>query len=258
MLKRKVQFREFVEKVQFFESFQKKQFFESFFKTLCILQKNLWVVFTMREGFNSVIFFCQKNSILWVISETKRFNSLSHQRKRRFNSLSHKRKCSILWVVFKKWVQFCESCWKEGFNSVSHVKKKFNSVSHIFPKKKNSVTHVLNSLSHFSKKKSSILWLTHIHFFESYWKEGSLSWVILRKKFNSLRHIFQKGSILWVIFSKKLSRIEQSFNSESYLEKKKVEYFESVFFENNIQIFQSWKNQFFELNSKVQFFESYS
>ena len=134
----------------------------------------------------------KRGSILWVILEKKGFNSLGHIRKKgvqffqsyfkmgsilwvRFLS---RKVGSILWDMFKKWVQFlwimlnrrvqyCESCWKEwriqffescwteGFNSLSHVWKKGSIQWIIFFEKLNSVNHVqkgFNYLTHFPIK----------------------------------------------------------------------------------------------------------
>ena len=49
----------------------------------------------------------------------------------------------------------------------------------------------------------SIFFLKKVQFFESFCEEGSILWVMLRKKgFNSLSHIPKKSSILWVVFKK--------------------------------------------------------
>ena len=118
------------QKVQFFESNQKKvQFFESY-----------------SQMFHS------------ISNAEKRFNSVNHVQKK-FNFLSHVRKIhSILWVILnslshlKKWVQFFESCWKEGFNFYESCwKEGFNSVYH------------MKKLVQFCEsrffQKSSILWV---------------------------------------------------------------------------------------------------
>ena len=130
----------------------------------------------------------KRGSILWV-KEVQFFESYQKKGVQFFQSyfkmgsilwvrfLSRK-VGSILWDMFKKWVQFlwimlnrrvqyCESCWKEwriqffescwteGFNSLSHFWKKGSIQWIIFFEKLNSVNHVqkgFNYLTHFPKK----------------------------------------------------------------------------------------------------------
>ena len=154
-------------KVQFFESYKKKvQFFESFFWKRVQFFDFFWKKCHIKNGFDSLSHIQKKSSILWVMLQKeegsillvtlKTFNSLSYIQ-RRFNPLSHcwkkkknKRvqffesffqtgsiisvsqhfcKKKNLWVMLKKWVQFCKSCQKKGFNSVSYIQK-INSWSH--------------------------------------------------------------------------------------------------------------------------------
>ena len=138
----------------------------------------------------------------------------------------HKR-VSILRVIFLKRVQFLESCWKEGFNSLSHIGKK----------------KVPFFDSYFQKGFKS---LSHIQFLESifFWqKEQIFESGFFKKK---------KRSILWVIFFTK-------FNSWSEIEKR-VQFFEAyrkkkfsagVLFAKRVQFFKS------NLKKRVQFFESF-
>ena len=118
LISNKAQFSESYEKVQFFESYSKKvQFFE--------------------------FFFSKKKSIYWDIWK-KVFNSLSHIQKKVFNSWSNiEKKGSILRVILKRRVQFCESFFqKEKFNSWSHIQqKKSISLGHI-EKKFSSLSHI--------------------------------------------------------------------------------------------------------------------
>ena len=148
--------------------------------------KILWVTLENKEGsilrviFKKVQFFYyvqkKKKTIHWVIGK-KGFNSLSHKKWVQFFELFLKRKkvqffetCSkvgsILCVMLNRRVQYCVSCWTEGFNSLSHV-----------------------------EQKGSILWVMlnrRVQFFESCWTEvGSILCVI-----------FKKSSSLWVIFKK--------------------------------------------------------
>ena len=149
-----------------------------------------------------------------------------------------------LWVIFfKKVVQFCGSYSKKKFLK-SYYSKRFNSLS-------------------------------HIQFFESYWREKVqfiesffLEWKnhffdsYSNKKFNSLNHFFKKKkTTLWVILYK--------FNSSSHIQKKKkrkVKFFES--YSEKVQFFEScfkkvhfifWKssNLWIILEKTVQFSESY-
>ena len=167
----------------------------------------------------------------------KRFNSLCHVMfQEKFNSLSHTLKCSILEVMLKKKVQFCESSEKQF-------------LEHIFKKK------VWFFGSYYQK--SSILWLIFFgksipriiffsfsrkfEFFDAFFQKkkkvqvfesivnrrfNSLSYILekvsvshVRKKFNSLSHIGKEGSIRWLIL-KKSSMLWVIFNSLSQIEKK--------------------------------------
>ena len=164
--------------------------------------------------------------------------------------MSHvEEKGSILWVIVKRWIQFCESYWKEGFNSVSHLRKT-NSILWGLCKKKRVqfcgsyskrvqfFDPFFSKKNQFSleviwKKKGSILWVTlkrRVSFCESYEKE----W------FNFCEFIFfQKGSVLGVIFLLSAQCLEffflekikifeatlkKSSNSLSHIQQKKVQF----------------------------------
>ena len=168
-------------------------------------------------------------SILWVILQRGRFDSVSHKK---FNSLSHmqkkfnqyQKKSSILWVILEN--KIGSILWV--------ILKKTSTLVVILrrgSKKKSSILWVIykefNSVSHLSKKKISIFWVSfliqnpilwiilvkkeEVQFCKSY-KNSSILWVLFRKnasirvkiekekkKLNSLRQIRKKGSILWVI-----------------------------------------------------------
>ena len=100
----------------------------------------------------------------------------------------------------EKRVQFFESCWTEGFNSLSHVEQKgFNSVSHV--EQKGSILWVM-----LKRMKDSILWIMlnrRVQFFESCLKEG----------FFSVNHIFRKI---------KFCHVQQGFNYLTHFPKKSI------------------------------------
>ena len=195
-------------------------------------------------------------SILWVISEKKKGSILWDMFKKwvqflwvnveteGFNTVSHvEQKGSILWVMLNRRVQFFESCWKEGFNSVSLIKKK-GSIQWII------VFEKFNSLRHIQKKKVQV--------FESYSKKGSITWVILEKN----------SSILWVIlevqffetYSKKSSTLwvkkKRRFNSVSHFQKSNGSILGAMFKKKGVQFFAS-NSRNKEFNSLVIFKESY-
>ena len=267
--------------VHFFESMQKKnQFFASYWKktsTLLVILRSskkrgsiLWVLY--KEFHPLSLFFLTQGSILWVIL-LEHWGSIFWVIFQKSGSIFFwvSQKKIILWVMLKRRVQYCESCWKQGFTSVSEKK---GSILWVFfvSKKINSVRHVskgLNSLSHFWRwgffffcekiqfltptKKGSILWVIWL-------KKSSILWVQCKKRFNSFSQI-QRCSTLWVIFREKkysLCRIDQKrvqfesckkvihmkerFNSLSILKKKKVQFFESYWKTRKVQFFASyWK-----------------
>ena len=160
---------------------------------------------------------------------------------------------SILWVMLNRRVQFFESFWKEGFNSVSYFLKEkwFNSLNHV--QKVGSI-----SMSQ-CWRKSSILWVMlnrRVQFFESCWTEG----------FNSFSHVEQKGSILWVMLKRRVqfcqSFWKEGFNSVSLIKKKgSIQWI--IFFEK----FNSWSQNkkgfqclesFLFFPTKIKFIESHS
>ena len=197
---------------------EKVQFFESILRKL---------------GLNSLSPFLEIRFNFWV-NQKKKINSLSHVGKQwRFNSSRHiEKKGSLLWV--KGRVQFCESCWKEGFTSVSDKK---SSILWVFFVSKNSILWVMS-------RKGSILWVIflkkEVQFCESCKKKSSILWVILKSQFVwvFLRRAFfpkveffesysKRGSILWVILQKEEgSTLKKKHFFE--LHSKKVQFFESI------------------------------
>ena len=163
----------------------------------------------------------QKGSILWVIL-WRGFNSLSPLVKRIQFFESNFWKSGSIFKSHSKRVQFCESCSKRMFNSVDQ-----KSVQLSLPKKKNG----FDSLPH-EKEEGSILLSDkkRVQFFESYWKklntltqnwknqsiesysrQSSSLWVILRKS----------GSILWVVFRmfNSFNRVQKVFDSVNHMRK---------------------------------------
>ena len=207
-------------RVQFFASDSKKKLFNSLrhiqrLKVSILWVKlnnsNLWVLLKrksiLEKRFNFFESYWKKINSL---SQTKRFNSLSHHKKsnsldqswEKFNSLKEKKKGailsavflkgSILWVILKKEVQFFESYEKK------------NQFWDFFEKK---VSFFLNC---FSTKKFNF-WVTFkkwFRFFESYSKKKEKRFHSLNqffKKSNPLTHIQKDGSILWVMFKKRFN-----------------------------------------------------
>ena len=170
-----------------FESYPKKdQFLES-----CSKKKKGWILWVM--------FFWKKKHALSRIFGKKKFNSLSQIQKSGFNSLSNvEKKGSISMSYVKRKIQFCESCWKEGFNSLNYIfcfwknsgsRSKRVQLFDSFSKKVNSLSQIKNLILWVILKKfywkmfnSSNHILTRVQFFQSYWK----------KRFNSVSQIFQK------------------------------------------------------------------
>ena len=152
------------------------------------------------KGFNSLSQFSrQDQSFLWVKIFVKQ----------------------ILWVMLKKWVQFCESCQKKGFNSVSYIqKKKKGSILWVVLEKGVQFCELysknlfLESFLLFFVQ--NILWV--IFFLQkrsnsvshNFWKVQN-SFNHIEKKFNSLGHIQEKGSIHWDILKKKVQFFESSW-----------------------------------------------
>ena len=178
-----------IEKIQFFESCKKVahmkerfsslrhfektngfQFFESKWQKDFISLSHIEKRFIKR---GSILWVILKNSIIWlflkkkwVISEKKRFNSVSRIR------------------IFKK-------------NSVSHVQKGFNSASHL-SNGFNSFRHIEKRVQFFeSHDKTSIIWFIFskkkIQFFESYFSENGLIFSSFSKKKHFV--FFNKSSI---------------------------------------------------------------
>ena len=241
-------------------SSKKKKAFNSlsYFLQSSILGVNFfWEKGSILVGISKKVLFLsqirKEGSILWVIlkkklkflshnQKKKKFNSLSHisvshtekksashNSKKRFNSLNQT-KSSILWVILKN--HFFESFFK---------KKKFNSLRHNSKRK-------FNSLSHF-------------------WKEGSILWFCqnLREKDQSLRHIQEKrfilrvifrkkGSILWVMKKRKVQflwlMLERRVQFRESHEKM-VQFCESCFFFEKVQLFESFVKRSFNSLSFV-------
>ena len=240
-------------KVQFRESYKKK------FNTLSHIREKSWILWVVLENFNSLSrikknsmskkkkSFSEKKSILWVVLKkissvsrirtSKKFHFESHSEKKGINSLSlffFLEKYLSLWVFKKvKFFEFFlrekvfESCYKEGFNSSSHIEKNLSVIL-----KRSSVLCIVFF------EKSSILWVvflinSKIQFFESHSKKNnslshaqeiSILWVML-KKFQFFESFFRKkkkGSVLPVTLKKfnSLSYIHRRFNS---LSQKKVQ-----------------------------------
>ena len=141
----------FIKEVQFFESHSEKG-------------SNLWVILEKSSILLSHIQKCSilwvinqtKIQFYWVVNQKKSSILLGRKSEKRFNSLifsKKKKEQFILWVRHflkwkfslshtKKWVQFLwvmlkrfqflwvmlkrrvRSCWKEGFNSASHIFQK--------------------------------------------------------------------------------------------------------------------------------------
>ena len=193
------------EKVQFLELFfflflKKNQFFESYFPK------------TINLFFESYI-FCKKEIFFELNSKMESF-SLTHVEKKCSISMSH---------VFLKRVQFCESCDKKGFNSVSHVIKRVQFCESC---RKEGQSFLSNSW-----KKGLILGFKLKKFHLSSHKKIILGVKKIFKKFNSLSIFFLK-----------------KFNSLSPFVKR-VQFFGWCWEKKGVQLFEShWK--------KVQLFGS--
>ena len=162
---------------------------------------------------------------------------------------------SILWVVFKKVVRFCESLK----NSILWImlKKKVNSLSHT-PKRGR-----FDSFESCSKKIQFFeSYSKNVHFFESISKEkfNSLSHTGKQDRFNSLSHIGKQEK-----FNSSRHIEKKDFNSLSQIEKRFIEaqFYESFTKSSILWVFFFKKKEDFDFLSrffwhKVQFFESYS
>ena len=148
----------------------------------------------------------------------------------------------------KKLVQFFESCWEAGFNFHELCEEK-DSILWVMLKRRVQFFELyflflkklwitfkkgFNYLTNFPKKstlsKKLILkvilkkfYWKNVQFFESYFDEGSILSVILKKRFNSVSHI-QKKVQFCESNSKKFnsaSRIQKKFNSVSHIFQKR-------------------------------------
>ena len=202
-------------RVQFFESWKKARF------NFC---DSCW-----KEGFDSVVTW-KNGSVLWVMFFFK--------------------KSSTLRVICKKkfqFFEFCESCSKKKFISLTHVgkvglirwlywKRGFSALSHTF---KSSILWFIFSKgsilesqifeegqvfeSYWKKKQGSILWVNlqkgSIHW-DIFKKEGSIHRVILKKKKKKkqfFESLWEKCSILWVTFKKEGSILRVKLKKGSIL-----------------------------------------
>ena len=139
--------------------FKKNQFFASNSRNLTV---QFIATYSRKKGVQFFQSYFKMGSILWV-----RF--LSRKMVQFFETFS------------KSGFSFYESCWTEGFNTVSHVEKNegFNSLNHV-------------------EQKGSILWVMferRVQFSESYFFEKLNSVNHVQKGFNYLTH-FPKKSIL--------------------------------------------------------------
>ena len=197
------------------------KFFESYWK-------NLWTILKIK--FSSLCRIFEKSSILWglkKISKIQFFDSCS----RNFHSWSHFFKQSSILRVSLKNVQFIESHSKR-FDSLSHTPKRGRFYSFSLAQKKIQLFELHSKKVQFfesDKKKFNSYW-------EEVHKRGSVPWIVY-KEFNSLSHFSKKKiSILWV-FSTQSSILWIRFNSlsiltkvqffESHWKTRKVRFFES-------------------------------
>ena len=254
-VKKKVPFKKWV---RFFESYAKKkvQFFES------------------EKKFNSCWEEVHKRgSIQWVIY--KEFNPLSHcWKKKRVQFFESFFQGSILWVIFpdrinhfceSKFLQnkFYESCWKNGFNSVSHVKQK-GSILWVMSKKKKR----FNSVSYIQKKSilgviftffvQNILWVIFLQkrfnsVSQNFWKVQNSFNHIEKKKFNSVGHIQEKGSIHWDLLKKKVQFFESSWKRKETILYFRIKRSSTLW----VFSFDTRFNSLSHSSRKVQFFESF-
>ena len=176
----------------------KIQLCESYWKRFIKRGSTLWVIF--EKGFYSLR-YTQKGSIHWFffVFLTRKTVQVFESKKEQFilwviyfvklkYSLSHTKKwIQFLWVMLKRfqflWVMLkrrVRSCWKEGFNSVSHVlnKRSINWVT-FFEK-----CSILWSVS----EKCAILWVVS--------EKCAILWLICFQKFNSSSHMFKKVNSL--------------------------------------------------------------
>ena len=213
-----------LQRVQSFESLLKKT---KGFNSLSHFSRQDHV---QKNGFNFYESCWKKRSILWVVFEkgvqfcewnSEKINSWSHF----FFFWKYFLKGSSLWVLKKIFEffflvrknQVFESCYKEGFNSSSHIEKNLWDIL----KRSSVLCIVFLGKAQFFESFFFFLTNSKIQFFESHSK----------KKNNSLSHA-QEISILWVIFWKK------KFRSSSHTQKiqlfelhsKRVQFFESFFF----------------------------
>ena len=192
-----------------------------------IFKKKKSILWFVLKKYSSVIRIrtSKKNSILRVIVKKKgsilRVIFWKNILKRRFKSVSH-RKSNSLSFFFGEKNQVFESCYKEGFNSSSHIGK---NLWVILKKKKSSVlcivflvkaqffesffffflrkTQKSNSLTHARKNSILRVMLKKVQFIESCSNKSefdSLSHTPKRGRFYSFSHAQKKKTILWVTF----------------------------------------------------------
>ena len=143
--------------------------------------------------------------------------------------------------MLKRRVQFCESNWKEGFESVGQTEK--GSIKIQFfescPKRVQLFDSYEKGVQFFEshwKEKSSIFWviLKKVQFFESYEQEGFNSWSLLffekKKRFNAKN------------LKKSLDHIQKKFNSLCHIQQKRLNFFGS--YRKIDQFFESYLKRF--------------
>ena len=141
------------------------------------------------------------------------------------------KKGSILWVMLKRRVHFCQ--WKEGFHSVSLFRFKNQFCESCFEKVQffESSFWVIfmrevQLFESFFSKQSSILSIWKKKFSSILWVKKKKEVIFKEKGFNSVRHFGETRSFLWVME-------KSGFNSLSQFEKifashwKKIQFFES-------------------------------
>ena len=221
----------FIKEGQFNESFKKSSILWAFFPKVQSFESLLKKKKT--KGFNSLSQFSrQDQSFLWVKIFVKQ----------------------ILWVMLKKWVQFCESCQKKGFNSVSHVKKKGSILWVIFKKNQFLESFLLFFLFKtffesffFFLKKKRFNSVSH-----NFWKVQN-SFNHIEKKFNSVGHIQEKGSIHWDLLKKKVQFFESSWKRKETILYFRIKRSSTLW----VFSFDTRFNSLSHSSRKVQFFESF-
>ena len=148
--------------------------------------------------------------------EVKFFETFWEETFQFFESHWKTRKTSTLWVILKK-----RSIKRGSIQESSHISWKQVQFRESYKKKFNTLSHI--------REKSWILWVVLENF-------NALSRIKKKNSMSKKKVIFKKktSSILWVVLKKisSVSRIRTSkkFHFESHSEKKKDQFFESLFF----------------------------